>query len=268
MEQKRNVEDILAAIGGDEDDSFDRFLERKTEWKPSEQDIISKLKEQPIAESAIARPESDAPVSDAVESSKPLTVSSETAGTDITGLPPGARGAVEYQTRVSLHKVQVAGHTMTYTTETTEEISVDSEWQSEFVKTRESALLLTAEEIIEQRHQLNRAIFLINARQQGLKISLEEVLKSRDSADRQALLDLDRKYRAKPTGKTKKDKAKTEKQEKSIGKAAGTKGMSKGMKTAQTLKNLEMDKEAVVAKLEVLGQYDEMTANFVNKLFA
>jgi len=176
--------------------------------------------------------------------------------------------SLERATKLAIHEHPIVHF---YATEESVAYQLDAEWQKMFLDSRLIAVTeMTAEQIIERFHELDRNVFLIRAQQQGLRLALDEVLQTKSYADREKLLELDRKERLKNQNKLKvKIKSERQKGASATSVKTASKGKSKGQKTADTLiKVLMYDRETAEQHLKAQGLLDESTQAYVAKLFA
>lgn len=246
---------------GDDLNDFDSYLRnREAQWQV------------PVSEMKVTDTSTlDKDVAGATESSSSDSSSTETDVEEQQhAVSVSARNAEELATKLKLHEHAIVG---TYVTEEkvpfTQE-GIDAEWQKMFIQSRQIGVTeCTAEQIIERFHGLDRTVFLIRAQQQGLRLALEEVLATKSYADREKLLEMDRKFKAKAnraaSGSTK-QKVAREKSGQTLAKAS--KGKSKGAKGADTFKMLGFDKVTTEKNLKDQNLLDESTQAYVNKLFA
>lgn len=250
-----NIEEVLESLTSDSGD-FENFLSRKAEEcaSKSQGDIINDLKLIPI---------NDRPAPGVAAKSSNGTSSSDV--NDDSKLHENVPGAVnEQETKLTLHNHPIVG---SYTTETSQPITYDDELKHIYFETiRVSVAEQTAEEIVERFHKLERAVQMIRMQQQGLRVSLEEVLKARTWKDREAIMELDRKHRAK-VNKKQADKIAKGGDKKSSGMAVAGRAKTKAMKTADTFKSLMMSREATIEKLKSLNIWDDVVEVYVTKIF-
>jgi hypothetical protein len=263
-ESIENLEEVLESLTT-ESGNFEDFLGRKAEECAS--DIILKLKELPIAaESSESRPSNGKPVDAAGDASSTGTnAAGESDNTDSSPNVPGV--ASEHETKLTIHNHPIVG---SYTTETSAPITYDAELKAIYFDTIKLAVAdMTAEEIVERFHKLERSVQMIRMQQQGLRVSLEEVLKARTWKDREAIMELDRKHRAR-VNKKQADKAAKGETAAGAGRKPSSLGRvkTKGMKTADTLKSIGMDREAVATKLKSLNLHDDGVEAYLSKLFS
>jgi hypothetical protein len=231
--------------------TFDSYLDRKVSQ------CISPVEASKLTEIVQPEPAHDVEANSSRETSSVIPVTNPLASS------PSAR-VVDKSTELKLHEHPIVG---SYVTEHSQGHSVDEEWQKVFVQTHIIAVQdMTAEQIIERFHTLDRSVFLIRAQQQGLRLALEDVLSTKNYKQREELLELDRKHRA---AVNRKAKVKFEKSGPSTGSAKPSgKGKTRGMKAADTFKSLMMTKEATLDMLKKQNLLDDSTAAYVNKSFA
>lgn len=257
---EHDFDDILSEDKSD--DSFENFLkDKESGWKKlSHETPLSQRVETPTPEFKDVA---------GVEESSDEKSDSEMDGAasdDPISFAPSVGTPSSYkEVKHEIHTHPIAG---TYTVETSEPIPIDTEWRDAF-----SAIVNLAkdfpvtrasvEQIIDRYHKIERAIFIERAKQHGLVVIKEYLLKSMNERDRQALLELDRKYRVKSA-----KKAVTEVKEKREKTKKASTGKSKGMKAADTFKSLMMSKETAIGHLKGQGIYDEAVAAYVDKIWS
>jgi|ERR1051325_4060276 hypothetical protein len=260
-----DLDDVLESLVDENGaDAFDAYLRRKAERiciSPSASELS------PIDVEGL----SSSPASDAADVSSSAT-SSEAEGTGEASSSSDAPGVDDKATELRLHSHAIVG---AYVTEATIELKVDEEWKRVFIETHAvSVQELTAEQVIERFHKLERTVFLIRAQQQGLRLALGDLLALRNAKDRSALLEMERELRLQNNRKAK-DKVKKQRESKGEPKSGTTakassagKGKSKGEKTADTLKSLMMDKPSMIQLIKTQNLWDDRVSAYVDKLFA
>jgi hypothetical protein len=254
QDERKDLDDILSGV--DElERSFEDYLTEKTKCIP-----LSEMRPTNVVDA------------EAHFSKEPNSATAETSNTSDTSSANAAESdnhvaplmTDERGVKLTLHKHPIAG---SYVTETTEAYSVDEEWQKVFAETHQIAVVdMTAEQIIQRYHTLDRTVFLIRAQQNGLRVGLEEVLKAETWQERNRLLEMDRKYKVRLSKKaveTSRSEARSNR-----GKPSSKTGKSKGAKTADTLHSMMMDQGAIERLLQQQGLLDEATQAYVKKLFA
>jgi hypothetical protein len=261
----KDFADILKGVDEPERD-FESFLKEKDkEWKADP--IVSELREIPVADDAVGNFSSG-------------TNSPRTPETSEPGESTPAGDAAERATKLALHSHPVAGR---YVTETTEPVRIDPEWVDVFNKTvqhpeKSREILIedvikktfttqfsvekaTPEQIIEHYHSLDRCIYLIKAHQNGIRTTLEDMLRTETHQRRVELLELDRKHRVK-TAKKAVDSIREKRT-----KPSKATGKSKAHKMIDTLKGLAMDRPTIEQNLTAVGLLDDSSKAYLDKLF-
>ena len=257
-DEVEGYEDVLESL---QSESFEDYLSGKAkEWTSTSnnaQDIIRELKVVKLNDEDVRAVEAG---------SSGETSASEVGETLSIDASPNVQGvANEFTTKLVLHTHPIVG---SYVTEVQEPIIYDEEMRNVYFESIKVIVEeMTAEQAIERRHKLERAVQLIRMQIQGISVGLEELLKARTWKDREALLELDRKHRAsvnrKATAKGEKAKA--------AGKtsiASASKGKTKAMKSIDTFKSLMMDAAAIEIQLSTLGLLDDGARAYLKKVFA
>lgn len=249
----RNGDELGYLIGGNVDDSFEDYLARKAEG-------LKWLADQVITETPL--PEENT-ASAAEESSRSETTDQpDETQSGVASL--SAHDAEEKRTKLELRSRPLVGSgaEIPYVVETTEAFSVDAEWQKVFNDTYMIAVVeCTAEQVIKRYHDLDRAIYLMKAQQNGLRVALETLLKAETASERNRLLEMDRKHKVRQAKKAVESI-------RSSRKPSVSKGKSKAAKAADTLFGLKMSKAMILGTLKTQGILDDAAEAYVNKLFA
>lgn len=236
-----------------ENDDFTSYLNRKVD------ECIKEVPASQISEIPLLPSNGPEPVKGAEEisSTSQKSTTGDTEGWSTSYVAPVAEGR---ETKLNVRGVE--GHK--YVTETTEAVSVDSEWIRVRDESRQLAVVdMTAEQVIQRFHSLDRLVFLTRAQQQGLRDALEELLKTESSARRVELLEMDRKFKVKQARKSIAGKSK-----KASGISAES-GLNKKQRTAiDVLISFKVSKDMVVDKLKTMGLLDDRAERYVEKLFA
>lgn len=263
--ENSNIEETLESISSD---SFEDYLAGKAETCAP--DIIAELRSNVQAamptQSETGMPRAaTADIAEGESTGETNSPAGETRSTLGSVPVPGA--VDELETKLTLHTHPIIG---SYYTETAQPIVYDEELKAMFFDSKgEAVSTMTAEAVVELTHKLERAVQMIRMKQMGLRVALEELLQARTWKEREQIMELDRKHRAKVN---KRQSEKTEKAGKAGSSAKGSiaaagRGKTKGMKTADTLKSLMMDKAATIKTLQGQNLWDSVTEAHVEKLY-
>jgi hypothetical protein len=159
-----------------------------------------------------------------------------------------------------------------YITETVAPSTVDEEWKKVFIESYKMGVTsMSAEQIVTRFHDLERTIYLIRAQQQGIRLSLEDVLQATSIAERIRVMEMDKKLKiravrksADPEGR-KGSKPKTE-----ASKAKATKKYSAAVKKSIDLyiETFGWSKAQITEKFLSLGKLTQEAKDYLDDCFS
>lgn len=250
-------------VDGSDDDAepdFESYLKQQEEkCKPiSETKILNvgRLLPADSAEASVSSEVSYSEVAETDESSSTISVSN----VDAKAIP--TRATDEHQTKLDVRRHEIAG---SYIQEEQVTIQHSDEWKEMFKRSYVIGVTeLTPEKIIERFHELEHTVYLIRAQQGGLRLSLADLLKTKNAAERERLLELEstlkRQANRRASGKSTSKKAKS---------SASKAGKSKQTKLIDTfIDNLGFDKAATEAHLRKANLLDSSAQDYINSRFA